>query len=600
MDVILHGEIDPLRHKASVKDGILNVKLFKQGPGMWGRFHVDVNEIDDEAIEKKTHALEAQNELEQELREKRRDRKSQDERFSTRKQMALEEAERTRIEDLKLEEKHLAEEDMYAAFAKQEQERAATEKPAKAVKPADVHVPTGVGAPKKLTIPAAGPAPIAQASKRFDDIDSDIEDDEENSDKQDASTRQQDIDLNDSSMADIEDDGDMKYVPPPRSVGGNAEMKVSGKVGISFTPRIFPTPMRASKAAEEEDWIAKNRKHLKKHGVFSKNLAGGDVTEEDSAWLKAKGDDFYRNGDCKSAINAYSAAIDVDEGIIPCYSNRSACYLRLGMDTDCVEDCSVALQLLETQRAEVTADPTAQLNNSTMTVKLLLRRGISRCRLGFLADALQDYTGGRDVLANSPDISLPGMALEQVTGDVQQLEKIVYADEKKKEADVAFGQREITRAVSLYTEVLEVIPEHVGCLSNRSACKIALGDLQGCIEDCNLAVQYLQSEPQKLGSAGGVISPMSDSSLSMLYAVIPPPDSEKRKNWLMKTVVRRGAVSAQLGDLDAAIRDYGLALSVDPTNTDLQTDLQNLVNTRTKRAQHGVTTAPVVTEQSVQ
>lgn len=514
--------------------------------------------------------------------------------------LVLQESERTRIEDLKLQEKHQAEEEMYAAFAKQEQERIATEKPAaKAMKSAEVHIPSGVGAPKKLTAPAAGPAPIAQVSKRFDDIDSDIEDDEDDSDKLNAIGREQVIDLNEPAMAD-EDDVDMKYVPPPRSVSGNAESQVNGKVGISFTPRIFPTPMRSSKAAEEEDWIAKNRKHLKKHGVFSKNLAGGDVTEEDPAWLKAKGDDFYRNGDCKSAINAYSAAIDVDEGMASCYSNRSACYLRLGMDTDCVEDCTAALQLLETQKAEAGTDSAAMIGNSTMAVKLLLRRGISRCRLGLLVDALQDYAGGRDELAHSPDIALPGITLEQVTEDVQQLEKIVYADEKKKEADVAFGQREITRAAYLYTEVLEVIPEHVGCLSNRSACKIALGDLEGCVQDCNLAVQYLQSEPQKLGGAGSVITPMSDSSLSMLYAVIPPPDSEKRKNWLMKTVVRRGAVSAQLGDLDAAIRDYGLARSVDPTNADLQTDLQNLVNTRTKRAQHGVTTAPVITEQSVQ
>jgi hypothetical protein len=53
--------------------------------------------------------------------------------------------------------------------------------------------------------------------------------------------------------------------------------------------------MRESKASEEEDWIAKNRRHLKQHGVIGKNISGGgDFSEEDPVWLKAKGDDFFR------------------------------------------------------------------------------------------------------------------------------------------------------------------------------------------------------------------------------------------------------------------------------------------------------------------
>jgi hypothetical protein len=68
--------------------------------------------------------------------------------------------------------------------------------------------------------------------------------------------------------ASDEKEREMKFVPPPRSLQSDC------KVGIEFTPRIFPTPMRESKAAEEEDWIARNRKHLKKHSMFSKNLKG--------------------------------------------------------------------------------------------------------------------------------------------------------------------------------------------------------------------------------------------------------------------------------------------------------------------------------------
>ena len=51
------------------------------------------------------------------------------------------------------------------------------------------------------------------------------------------------------------------------------------------------------------------------------------------------GDDFYRGGDYRSALNVYSAAIDADDHMVACYANRSACYLKLDMLTECRLDC---------------------------------------------------------------------------------------------------------------------------------------------------------------------------------------------------------------------------------------------------------------------
>ena len=80
---------------------------------------------------------------------------------------------------------------------------------------------------------------------------------------------------------------------------------------------------------------------------------GGDVTDEDPSWLKAKADDFYRGGDLLSAINAYTAALDSDESFVPVISNRSNCYLRLGRYEDCINDCSEALLLLDTESGDI-------------------------------------------------------------------------------------------------------------------------------------------------------------------------------------------------------------------------------------------------------
>ncbi|KAF0705806.1 hypothetical protein As57867_006896, partial [Aphanomyces stellatus] len=101
---------------------------------------------------------------------------------------------------------------------------------------------------------------------------------------------------------------DVIYLPPPRCTAQNK---------IAFTPRVFPTPSRESKAAEEEDWLLKNRKHLKTHKGLHASAAAQDISESDPVWLKAKGDDFYRNKDFRSAINAYSDALSVDSSLTP-------------------------------------------------------------------------------------------------------------------------------------------------------------------------------------------------------------------------------------------------------------------------------------------
>ena len=118
VDIVLYGAIDSLKHKATVKEGALHLTLFKQNTAsaLWGTLEADP-EDKEKLAEVRTQALAAHDELQKELADKRRDRKVDDERHSTRKQMALDEAERTRLDNIKLEEKTTAEEAVYSTFA---------------------------------------------------------------------------------------------------------------------------------------------------------------------------------------------------------------------------------------------------------------------------------------------------------------------------------------------------------------------------------------------------------------------------------------------------------------------------------------------------
>ena len=78
--------------------------------------------------EKKLEELKKKEELEEERKKKKRDDLVQNDKFTTRKQMDIEQMERDRIDEAKEEAKRIAEEDVYSAFAKMKEAELAEEK----------------------------------------------------------------------------------------------------------------------------------------------------------------------------------------------------------------------------------------------------------------------------------------------------------------------------------------------------------------------------------------------------------------------------------------------------------------------------------------
>lgn len=611
VDLVLHGTINAVKHKATVKEGTLQITLFKAEPisdNLWGKLIADEESRD----EIRANAAIAHEALQKELDEQRKGRRVDDERFSLRKQMSLEESERSRLENVKAEEKSAAEEVMYQTFREMQvqQQKADASTPSSA---------SSASAKNSTISPIVKQVPNKSIFDTVLDAD-DIDDDElegaaERKDcsplgphdprvevlgdnEQDSPPKEKErgnsvhaskaVETNPSHKNDIfslppdcsvmgeeEADADVKFIPPPRSIlssdSHSAGANVSTKIGISFTPRVFPTPMRESKAAEEEDWVMKNRRHLKNHSVLGKGMVH-DVSEEDPSWLKGKGDDFFRGGDTRSAINAYTASIDADPTMTSCYSNRSACYLKLGLYAECKADCTSAIKHMDAigagsgpQQQQLSA--MAAKDRSTLH-KLLLRRGVASCHLGDHTAAIEDHSR---VLAavealHSVGMDTGGVAPSGVFEDLRRLRMVVEVDALKKEGDVMFSERRVGEALEKYSAALALLPFHVSCMSNRSACKLALADLEGCVEDCTNALDLLQLDPNlSAGTAGGI---------NMIASILPPPGSEKRLAWITRTMARRGQALVQLGRHAEAVSDYEHISSLNPTNETLRSDLE--------------------------
>ncbi|XP_049958062.1 dynein axonemal assembly factor 4-like [Schistocerca serialis cubense] len=150
-----------------------------------------------------------------------------------------------------------------------------------------------------------------------------------------------------------------------------------GKIHVSFTPRVFPTPKRESQEKEEQEWLKKQYEARKNVGFVEEDLL---PEEKDPDWLKQKGDSFFQMGNYLGAISAYSHAINLGFKMAALYSNRAAAHLAVGNVHKAIEDCSEALELL-TPHVSMNAEARACCH---------ARRAAALCRLGLLPQGLAD------------------------------------------------------------------------------------------------------------------------------------------------------------------------------------------------------------------
>ncbi len=570
VEIFLLKEVDAVKHKATVKDGVLTITLMKKIPEHWGTLEISLAEYErdqkkEHLLKKKQEALEQRTALEQKLAAEATDRKITEERHAVKQQMALDEEFRNRLDQLKADEKKAAEEEVYRTFAALQQNNqnfagpsTTTTDDSPLTKTASTKQDSTLIKDKEVSKRLIHEDVLLESYDMIDDLDEDEALSPQKHQKSppsntSADEKQSHRDVSEPNEDDLEEEeeakerevieteaDDIKYIPPPRhqTLDTNAE---SSKVKINFTPRLFPTPMRESKAAEEEDWIAKNRRHLKRHGVLGKGLnkKGGattaDVSEEDPVWLKAKGDDFFRNGDIRSALNAYSAAIDaydvdftlftttstttnttlprLEANLIACLSNRSLCYLKLNLSQDCKIDCDIIVKSVQLQLSDLPPPPSASSTDAAgvmdpnqaermklwmTSIKLLLRRGLVHCQLGKYTDSLADYTQAHVIMQQQLSTYYLEqlshnyhITIETIQSDINRLKMIITAENAKKKGDILFADRAIDNAIEQYSHAIELIPIYVSAYSNRSACYLMKNELDLSISDCNFALDIL-------------------------------------------------------------------------------------------------------------
>jgi len=149
------------------------------------------------------------------------------------------------------------------------------------------------------------------------------------------------------------------------------------------------------------------------------------------------------------------------------------------------------------------------------------------------------------------------------------------AAQLKADADAAFKEARVGRAIALYGKALkaDAAAEWMGggggggdgaagglyfrcqCLANRSACHLKMRQYGECIDDAGAALAALGAGASA-GGTGGAAGAESTTPL------------------MLKLLARRGMALCQLVRYDDAKADYERALALDPANPQLQKDLQ--------------------------
>ncbi|KAH9190496.1 hypothetical protein AeNC1_007531 [Aphanomyces euteiches] len=524
-DLVVKVNFKPYVLVVDLNDLVEHEKTVKE-PKMWTRlcFTGEKHEI----LTRRKESMQRREVFEQKMAEQRKDTKYKNEKKTLRDQMALEEQERQRLDDLKAEEKQREEESMYRTFQEIQEAKAAA-------KSNTVYAKSNLSATKPIAQPIkAEPTVIELKNGVFDipedDIESDTESEDNNAAHEELSPRPETL------PEESPEEEQVIYLPPPRE-------QASSK--IVFTPRVFPTPSRESKAAEEEDWLVKNRKHLKTHKGLHATAAAQDISETDPAWLKAKGDEFYNHRDFRSAINAYGEALAVDPTLTACLSNRAACFLHVGEYQLCADDCTKALAQIPDR-----GDEPVSVQRLKLKVKVLVRRGTAYCQLGLYSQAKADYGVALTLHPQNEDLQ----------HDFARIGLLEMCAEWKQKGDSAYSSQDYATAREMYSEALKLDGTFISCLSNRAACHLALFDAFACVQDCSQALTILQDSVPS----------------SVPYSAIPVAGSEKRRLWVLKTLVRRGAAYMMAKDWAKAEKDYADGLSLDPDNSQLQDDLAHV------------------------
>ncbi|CAI9615316.1 unnamed protein product [Staurois parvus] len=332
--------IDVDKSSAKIGNGVILFTLHKQEPSIWDTLS-NAN-MDKDAMQKvREKAIARVQEKAKEDAEARAIRKRENEKYSLEVMMKIDEEERKRIETIKEEERWKASEEL-ERFKEQRTEEEQRK--------------------------------IQKEQQR-----------REEEKRKNAINKSKNANNQKPHLQASEKPASEKILPPTRKCCS---------IQIQFTPRVFPTAVRESRLAEEEEWLQKQA--AARRAIITESLEIQDLKEEEKnpEWLKDKANKLFAVGDYLAAVDALNLGIRINDKIPGLYLNRSACHLKLRNLHKTIDDASKALELLTPPVPD----------NAAARLKAYVRRGTAFCELELYVQGLEDYEAALKIDPANPTL----------------------------------------------------------------------------------------------------------------------------------------------------------------------------------------------------
>ncbi|KAK4821364.1 hypothetical protein QYF61_018902 [Mycteria americana] len=346
-EAILYAPIDDTNSTAKIGNGIIFFTLYKKEMAMWDSLTL-ANANKEKLQHLRENAVLKAHEKAKEETEAKKVTKQEHKKYALEATMKLEEAERKRIEDLKEKERQKVTKEL--ELWKKEQKDA--EKQKRIQKEGELYQQLEQLKEKKKEEINKTRIPNEGTSK----------------------TRLKPT-KGHGSCSMFSENLKEEQLPAPRS---------AATIKINFTSRVFPTALRESRIAEEEEWLRKQAEARRTVSADLSELEDLKEEEKNPEWLKDKGKHrckMFATGNYLAAVNAYNLAVRLNSKLPLLYLNRAACHLKLRNLHKAIEDSSKALELLTPPVPD----------NENARVKAYVRRGTAFCQLELYTEGLQDY-----------------------------------------------------------------------------------------------------------------------------------------------------------------------------------------------------------------
>ncbi|NXG85961.1 DAAF4 factor, partial [Stercorarius parasiticus] len=343
-EAILYAPIDDTNSTAKIGNGIIFFTLYKKEAAVWDSLTL-ANANKEKLQYLRENAVLKAHEKAKEETEAKKVTKQEHKKYALEATMKLEEAERKRIEDLKEKERQKVTKEL--ELWKKQQD--AAEKQKRVQKEGELH------------------QEVEQLKEKKKEKINKILPNEGTSE-----TRIKVTKGCRGSYSMFSENLKEEQLPAPRS---------AATIKINFTSRVFPTALRESRVAEEEEWLHKQTEARRTVSADLSELEDLKEEEKNPDWLKDKGNKMFATGNYLAAVNAYNLAVRLNNKLPPLYLNRAACHLKLRNLHKAIEDSSKALELLTPPVPD----------NENARVKAYVRRGTAFCQLELYTEGLQDY-----------------------------------------------------------------------------------------------------------------------------------------------------------------------------------------------------------------